>query len=535
MKNSNLSRLLKDYSGTDIYPFHMPGHKRNPSCLPGFFPLGQDITEIDGFDNLHHPEGVLKEAQEFIAKLYDVPESFYSVNGSTAALLAAISASVKKGGKILMARNCHKAAYHAVYLRDLQPVYLYPRTEPDLWINGGILPEDVERSLAEHPDVEAVLITSPTYDGVVSDVKKIGEIAHDFHVPLIVDEAHGAHFHFSSYFPVSAAELGADLVIQSLHKTLPSMTQTAVLHKCSDRVDRDAVRRFMGIYQSSSPSYILMASMDACMHQLSVHGEEMFREFTERLEKARKRLSRCSRIRLFDPDRSGQQGIFDYDRSKIVLSVKHTSLTGKQLHEILLENYHLQMEMASEDYVIALSSVGDTPEGFERLCRAVEELDRKEADKKKINEKKINGEKINKEKISRDKISKEQINPESILKNNIKTEDSENYIKNQKKTNRGNRESKKNAENIAVMSIASAMDAPCISLPLEESIGRISSEFVYLYPPGIPILTPGEQITGQIVENMRRYRNQGLELQGMADFAGGEIRVVAEGAVSSVS
>lgn len=496
MKNSNLSGLLEDYSKTNIYPFHMPGHKRNSSSLPGFFPVRQDITEIDGFDNLHHPEGILKEAQEFIAKLYGVPESFYSVNGSTAALLAAISASVKKGGKILMARNCHKAAYHAVYLRNLRPVYLYPQTEPDLRINGGILPEDVEKALTEHPDVEAVLITSPTYDGVVSDVKKIGEIAHDFQVPLIVDEAHGAHFHFSSYFPVSAAELGADLVIQSLHKTLPSLTQTAVLHRCSGRVDREMIRRYMGIYQSSSPSYILMASMDACMHQLSVYGEEMFRKFTEHLESARKRLSRCSRIRLFDPDRSGQQGIFDYDRSKILLSVKHSSLTGKQLHQILLEKYHLQMEMASEDYVIALSSVGDTPEGFERLCRAVEELDRK---------------------------------------------DSEIYIKNQRKMDRESEENKetteniKTTENIVIMSVASAMDAPCIPIPLEESAGKVSAEFVYLYPPGIPILVPGEQITGQIVENMRRYRNQGLELQGMADFTGGEIRVVAEGAVSSVS
>ena len=212
----------------------MPGHKRNRASSADDFLFERDITEISGFDNLHHAEGILKEAQEYAAQIYGTKKCFFSVNGSTAALLAAVSASVNKGGKILVARNCHKAVYHAIYLRELVPTYIYPQSDNDLGINGSISVSRVERYLEENPKIEAVLITSPTYDGVVSDVRKIAETAHKHGIPLIVDEAHGAHFRFSDYFPVSAADLGADVVIQSFHKTLPAMTQTAVLHLCSD-------------------------------------------------------------------------------------------------------------------------------------------------------------------------------------------------------------------------------------------------------------------------------------------------------------
>lgn len=280
-----LYKKLESYGRSDFYPFHMPGHKRNPLAVDGDFPVERDITEINGFDNLHHAEDLLKRAQEDVARLYGVPESFYSINGSSGAILAAVSAAVDKGGQILVARNCHKAVYHAIYLRELSATYIYPHEDPKLGINGGISPGRVEMYLAENPEIQAVLITSPTYDGIVSDVARIAEIAHHYGVPLIVDEAHGAHFRFSDYFPVSAAQLGADVVINSVHKTLPCLTQTGVIHLCSDRVSREKLKRFLGIYQSSSPSYILMSSIDACMDKLEREGDEMFRVFTENLEK----------------------------------------------------------------------------------------------------------------------------------------------------------------------------------------------------------------------------------------------------------
>ena len=478
-----LYRKLEEYSRADYYPFHMPGHKRNSASVRGEFPLERDITEIEGFDNLHHPEDLLLEAQQNVAKLYGTRESFYSVNGSTAALLAAISAAVPRNGQILVARNCHKAVYHAIYLRNLKPAYIYPQMDSEWWINGGIFSDKVERCLAENPEIQAVLITSPTYDGVVSDVKEIAEIAHKYGVPLIVDEAHGAHFHFSNYFPASAAELGADLVIQSFHKTLPAMTQTAVLHNCSDRVDSRLIRRFMGIYQTSSPSYILMASIDACMDTMAAEGNQMFRDFTRILEQTRKRLSVCKYIRLVDPVK-GKNGVFDYDRSKLVFSTRASLLSGSDLYHILLDRYHIQMEMESENYALAIAAVGDRDEGFERLCQAIEELDQEQAD-----------------------LIKAGIPAEENKKLDTR---SMHFVLTQ------------------MMSMADAMEAPTEKCPLEESIGRISAEFAYLYPPGIPLITPGEQITGQFIRNMRIYMDKGLYLQGLEDYTNKTILVVEQ-------
>ena len=476
-----LYRALEIYSQEDYYPFHMPGHKRNPDTVNTDLPFDRDITEIDGFDNLHHPEGILKKAQETAASVYDTKECYYSVNGSTAALLAAVSATVPRNGQILVARNCHKAVYHALYLRNLIPTYVYPQMDPKWWINGGISSDKVERALAENPEIKAVLLTSPTYDGVVSDIEKIAEIVHRYEIPLIVDEAHGAHFHFSNYFPTSAAELGADLVIQSFHKTLPSMTQTAVLHNCSDRVDSRLIRRFMGIYQSSSPSYILMASMDACMEKMSSDGNEMFREFTKILEKARRRLSECKYIRLVSPE-IGTAGVFDYDRSKLLFSTRYASMTGSELAQILLEKYHIQVEMETEHYVLALAAVGDSGEGFERLCQAIEEIDQEEAQKKK-----------EKRETEEPKAGRTAYTSLSQF-----------------------------------MSITEAMESESEIRKLEESVGRISAEFGYLYPPGIPLIVPGEQITGQFIRNMRIYMEEGLYLQGLEDYTNETIRVVAQ-------
>ena len=476
-----LYRALEIYSQEDYYPFHMPGHKRNPDTVNTDLPFDRDITEIDGFDNLHHPEGILKKAQETAASVYDTKECYYSVNGSTAALLAAVSATVPRNGQILVARNCHKAVYHALYLRNLIPTYVYPQMDPKWWINGGISSDKVERALAENPEIKAVLLTSPTYDGVVSDIEKIAEIVHRYEIPLIVDEAHGAHFHFSNYFPTSAAELGADLVIQSFHKTLPSMTQTAVLHNCSDRVDSRLIRRFMGIYQSSSPSYILMASMDACMEKMSSDGNEMFREFTKILEKARRRLSECKYIRLVSPE-IGTAGVFDYDRSKLLFSTRYASMTGSELAQILLEKYHIQVEMETEHYVLALAAVGDSGEGFERLCQAIEEINQEEAQKKK------------------EKRETEEPKAGRTAHTSLSQ----------------------------FMSITEAMESKSEIRKLEESVGRISAEFGYLYPPGIPLIVPGEQITGQFIRNMRIYMEEGLYLQGLEDYTNETIRVVAQ-------
>ena len=372
-----------------MYPFHMPGHKRAEGIKLSFpDPFSVDITEIDGFDNLHHPEGILKESMKWASSLYGSDHTWYLVNGSTCGLLSAISAAVPHRGKILVSRNCHKAVYHGIYLNHLEAVYVYPQSVPGLGIQGGILPEDVENALQKsiiekkqqadgktekdsggdreknqnriQTDIQAVMIVSPTYDGVCSDVRRIAGICHRYGVPLIVDQAHGAHFPFSKYFPEDAVSAGADVVIHSVHKTLPAMTQTALLHVQGEIANRERIRKFLSIYQSSSPSYVLMASIDACVDLIERDGEDLFAKHVRELKNFRESCRALKWLYLAGLD-SEKDGIWqleaklaefgqtaDFDRSKLLISARRANLagaglTGEELSRILRERYHIQM------------------------------------------------------------------------------------------------------------------------------------------------------------------------------------------------
>lgn len=470
-----LYRKLEQYGEEGNYPFHMPGHKRNHLFESGKGSgFSMDITEIEGFDNLHHPEGLIKEAQIRASRLYQVKETFFCVNGSTAAILTAICASCKRGGKLLMARNCHKAVYHGAYLWGLETTYIYPEMEKEYGLNGGISAKAVEEALAANPDIQAVILTSPTYDGVVSDIKKIAEEVHKAGAILIVDEAHGAHLKFHSYFPDSAVTGGADLVIQSLHKTMPSLTQTALLHRNSDRISHDKIQFFMGVYQTSSPSYLLMASMDACVCRMFTDAVRDFAVYAERLQEVRKQCSQLKHIHLVGSEVVGRADIFDYDLSKMIFSVRYTSINGRTLSERLRNEYSLEMEMEAVDYALALTSVCDTQEGFHRLLNAVLEIDSTLSER--IPEK-------------RHKI-KEIMEQE--------------------------------------MTITQAVDSEKKRCALSLSPGKISGEFVYIYPPGVPILVPGERITFGCVGKIFACRDAGLSVQGLSDYSGQSICVVEE-------
>ena len=245
---------LEEYGNSDYYGFHMPGHKRNMD-IPGHVAASRiDITEIDGFDDLHHAEGALKEAQERAASLYGSESSHFLVNGSTAGILSSIFGLTNKGDKILVARNCHKSVYHAIYMNELRPVYVWPGFDEETQLSTQISPEDVREALDREPQIRAVVVVSPTYDGVVSDVAGIAAAAHEKGVPLIVDEAHGAHFGFHPYFPENSNRKGADIVIHSVHKTLPALTQSALLHMNGSRASRERVEMYLHMLQSSSPS-----------------------------------------------------------------------------------------------------------------------------------------------------------------------------------------------------------------------------------------------------------------------------------------
>lgn len=476
---SELYENLIEYTNSDYYPFHMPGHKRN--ILNDMSPYAYDITEIDGFDNLHEPQGIIRLALEEAKSFYESDKTYFLVNGSTCGLLSAICGVTSKKDKVIVARNCHKSVYNAIYLNELRPVYVYPENIEEFGINGGVSLRTINEAIIENSDAKAVIITSPTYEGIVSDIAAVAKIVHEHNMILIVDEAHGAHFGMHRELPKNALANGADIVIQSVHKTLPALTQTALLHIKGDRVDKDKVENFLKIYQTSSPSYVLMASITECINKIKKDGMFLFDPYVKRLGVVYKHAKELTHIKLISKDIVGSNGVYDFDISKLVFSVKGTGYSGKWLYDKLLNDYHLQLEMASGDYVIAMTSIMDEEEGLLRLFKAIAEIDR-------------------------------DIRIENYGSNNKNSAD---YIYIVPKA-------------IAIQSIYDAMNSKKESIALNRCEGKISSEYIYLYPPGVPLLAPGELITGDILALVSRYRKSGLNIYGLKDKEFKNIEVVEE-------
>ncbi len=463
-----LDEKLKQYSQSDRYPFHMPGHKRRDFSFGN--PYQMDITEIEGFDNLHHAQGILKDSMERAARLYGVQRSFFLVNGSTCGILAAICAAVQKGNKILAARNSHKAVYHAIFLQELSPVYLYPESTK-YGILGQITPETVAEALERQPQAAAVVITSPTYDGVVSDIQGISDVVHSYGIPLIVDEAHGAHFGFFKGFPENAAHLGADAVILSLHKTLPSFTQTALLHLCSQRIPAERVRKYLAIFESSSPSYILMAGIEKCLRFVEEEGEGAFWGFYQRLKRFQDAVSDLQVLKVLSKQDFGDKSAYDFDPSKLLILTGTESYSGKMLQDELREEYNLELEMAAGNYALAMTSVCDTDEGFARLSKALHKIDKRLQSLEYLPG--------NRRKIT--------IVPEALYKKNIK-----------------------------VMEIHEADAKQVRAADLQDAAGAVCADYVSVYPPGIPVLVPGERITDERLQQIDACIRCGLTVEGLS-------------------
>lgn len=423
---------------------------------------GIDITEIEGFDNLHQPEGILLELQREAARLYGAEESYYLVNGSTGGILSAVSAAVPFGGHILMARNCHKSVYHASYLRHLQTEYLYPGILAEYGIADAVTPSQVREALERTPETDAVLIVSPTYEGRLADVAEIAGAVHEKGIPLIVDEAHGAHLGLTEGTWQNSCQAGADLVIHSVHKTLPALTQAGLLHVNGELIDRGLLRRFLRIYQTSSPSYPLMASIDNALQYTEKFGNDAFARFRFFYERMTEKLSACRSLKILIGNREEQ------DTGKLVISVKGTGLTGKELYEILLKKYGLQTEMASIDFVLAMFTLNDDSEAYNRMTEALLEIDRNLSE-----------------------AGDTEKAPGKILSVKVR---------------------EKAPEKI---SLAEAWEMPSEEILLTESAGRYAAEFINLYPPGIPLLIPGEQITEAHCREIWEAVSQGLNVQGI--------------------
>lgn len=469
-------KLIK-YREEDIYPMHMPGHKRNLELMDMVNPYAIDITEIDGFDNLHDAEEILLDNMEEAAQLYHAEHTHYLINGSTSGLLVSIAACTKKGDTVLVARNCHKAVYHAIFLNELVPIYLYPEVDDDYGIHKGITPEQVKKELEENPDIKMVLLTSPTYEGIVSDIREIASVVHSYNIPLIVDEAHGAHLGFSKDFPENSVTCGADMVIHSVHKTLPAFTQTALLHSNGSLVDYDRIKMYLQIYQTSSPSYVLMSGISNCIRIIKEQGRQLFEEYYQNLREFYQACNKLKHLEVYQPIKlQEEKRPFAFDPSKILIFTHHSSINGIELYEMLLNRYRIQCEMVSKNYVLAMTSLADTKEGFNRLLASLLDIDRN--------------------------ISRENKQEQTTLF----------YVTDLR----------------LALTPYEAYNLRKESIIIDESIGNIAAEYIYLYPPGIPLVVPGEEITKEIISRIKEYKKAGLHIKGMKDHDNETILVVGE-------
>lgn len=444
-----------------IYPFHMPGHKSGRiSPLRNINLYEIDVTEVEGMDYLYEPSGIIKEAQNRARDFYGSKECFFLVNGSSSGILSAISACCEQDGKILISRNSHKSVYNSILINRLDPIYLYPEYIDEYGLLGGIDPINVEATLTLEPSISCVVITSPSYEGFTLDIKSIADIVHSHNKLLIVDEAHGAHFNLSKKFPNSAIACGADIVIHSLHKTLPAFTQSALLHVNNNNIDIEKLKEYLAIFQTSSPSYILMSNIDSCIKLLNQEGTTLTETYLNNLNTFRKNMIGLSNIKLIGKEVEGRYGINQVDISKLIFVGKDNTINGKAIEKKLREIYNLQIEMSMPGSFLAITSIADDIDGFERLYQALVEVDRE-------------NEGLFTKRISAIPSNNKVLTP---------------YLTSQKKQE---------------------------SIYFEEAVNRISAQYITVYPPGIPIIIPGEVLTEDIFNEINDYIKNDIKVLGL--------------------
>lgn len=450
--------MLKNLSNKNIYPFHMPGHKRNEKFLNDFYDfINLDFTEIDETDNMHKPEGIIKKSKEILSNVFNSNDSYFLVNGSSTGIIAAIMACVSPNEQILVARNCHISVYNGIVLSGATPIYINLTIKYN--IPCGINLKNIENAIKKFPNIKAFILTSPTYEGFVSDIENIAKLLHKNNIALIVDEAHGAHFNFSDKFPKTAIQCGADIAIQSFHKTLPSFTQCAVLHLNSKIVDKNKLEKCLSMIQTTSPSYIFMLSIEYATN-FCENNKELFNNYTLFLQDLRKGLKGLKNIKLIDNDILQDSNIIDFDISRFTFLI-NSNVNGDYINSILKEN-NIQLEMYGKNHIIAISTICDD---FEKLIYFKDILYKLDKD---------------------------------ILHNNIKYENIQN-------------------ENIIYPNIIPREAFYCYKrlLHIDLCLNKICGDFVTAYPPGIPILAPGEIVTYDIINKIKDYIKNNIKVIGI--------------------
>ena len=458
---------LEEFKKKRVVPFDVPGHKRgrgNPELvhLLGEKCVGLDVNSMKPLDNLCHPVSVIREAEELAADAFGAANAFLMVGGTTSAVQAMILSTCKAGDKIILPRNVHKSALNALVLCGAIPVYVNPQTNAKLGISLGMEIDQVARAIEENPDAKAVLVNNPTYYGICSDLKSIVALAHSKGIKVLTDEAHGTHLYFGKGLPISGMAAGADMSAVSMHKSGGSLTQSSILLTGRD-VNADYVRQIINLTQTTSASYLLLSSLDISRRNLALRGEESFAKVAQMSEYARQEINSIGGYYAYGRDLVNGTSIYDYDVTKLSIYTLDIGLAGIEVYDLLRDEYDIQIEFGDIGNILAYLSIGDRAQEVERLVSALAEIRRRfQTDGSGL-------------------LSQEYIDPQ------------------------------------VVTSPQDAFYADKCSLPLRETEGKVCSEFVMCYPPGIPILAPGERITAEILDYIEYAKAKGCNMTGPED------------------
>ncbi|MFD2925372.1 aminotransferase class I/II-fold pyridoxal phosphate-dependent enzyme [Halobacillus naozhouensis] len=483
--NQNLTPLftgLKQHAEKNPTQFHIPGHKKGKGMdqqfahFMGDNALSIDLINIEPLDDLHHPHGIIDEAQNLAAEAFGADYTFFSVQGTSGAIMTMVMSVCQPGDKIIVPRNVHKSVTSAIIFSGATPIFIHPELDEHLGISHGITPDAVQKACDAHPDAKALLVINPTYFGISADLKQIVKIAHTFDMPVLVDEAHGVHIHFHERLPASAMQAGADLAATSVHKLGGALTQSSVLNLREGLVSRERVQAVLSMLTTTSTSYLLLASLDTARRQLAIKGKELLEEAIRLADYARNEINKLTPLHCPGEELLGSNATFDFDPTKLIISVKNLGLSGYDVEVWLREHHQIEVELSDLYNILCIITPGDEKQEIHRLINALEEL----------------------------VIS----HPLSYEYKHVPVQVPE----------------------IPLLALTprDAFYAATEIVPFAESVGRISAEFIMVYPPGIPIFIPGEIITEDNLHYIRENVRAGLPVQGPEDDTLETLRVIKE-------
>ncbi|MDS1029106.1 aminotransferase class V-fold PLP-dependent enzyme [Bacillota bacterium LX-D] len=471
---------IKKYHQENVLPFDVPGHKHGAGLHDFASYVGKTVLEIDVnamecLDNICNPIGVIKEAEDLAAEAFGGKQAFFLVNGTTCGVQAMIMSACQPGDKIIIPRNAHKSATAGLILSGAIPIYLRPEVNNQLGIAMNVTFENVKKTIDQNPDAKAIFLIHPTYYGVVSDLKTIVDYAHQKGILVLVDQAHGAHFRFFQEFPINAVDAGADITVVSMHKTGGSLTQSSLLILNTNKISPDWMKSILNLTQTTSASYLLMVSLDIARKQLAIEGESRFKKILEITRNARERINQLNSYYSFGKELIGTPGVFNFDETKLGIHVTYLGLTGYEVEKILRREFSIQVELADFNNILAIVSLGDSENSLQLLLQALADIERKYSLPKKL----------------------------PTMQEVPKTPD-------------------------IIISPREAYYCQKKKVSLEKTVGEISGESVMVYPPGIPIVAPGEKITKDIVDYIKLLKNNHCLLQGPEDTFVDNIKILKQ-------